>query len=170
MNSQREDLIKVTISIILLIASFVSVPQSSLADVENHLDVPVYIDGEIRSIGGLAKGRPSLLVFWGVDCGFCRKETPALNALQQELGQSVLILAINNDQAFDAIMRVPDYVKTHNLKSIVVKDPRSIISAHFSVPGTPTAIVLDRYSRLQKQTYTNFIKLKSTLKKLIKNT
>lgn len=139
----------------------------SLAGSPSQLDVPIYADGKITNIGNLAQGQPSLLIFWAVDCQFCKKEVPSINALQQKFGDKVLILAVNNDQSFEALKRIPNYIEEHRLQAKVVKDPKSYLSAYFNVPGTPTAIVLDKEGRIRQKTHAKLHKLEETLQKLV---
>lgn len=139
--------------------------QSNLAP--SHLDLPIYAEGKLTSLGALAQGRPSLLIFWAVDCQFCKKEISSINKLHEQFHETALILAVNNDQDYSAFSRIPNYIEQHGLQAHVVQDPKGFIGRRFNIPGTPTAVLIDQQGRLVKKTHAHLHKLEGALNQLI---
>ena len=93
------------------------------------------------------KGKVTLVNFWAVWCAPCRKELPALDALNRDLGgdafEVVTIAAGRN--ALPGITRLFDEVGVKTLP--VYLDPKLKLSREMGVMGLPVSILLDRDGR-----------------------
>jgi thiol-disulfide isomerase/thioredoxin len=69
-------------------------------DLIPDLTLPCFTGGEPVALRGL--GKPAVINLWASWCGPCRKEMPALQAFADEVGDRVVVLGINLDQARDA--------------------------------------------------------------------
>ena len=90
------------------------------------------------------KGKVVLLNLWATWCAPCRKEMPALDRLQQELGgKDFEVVAMSVDrQGAPASKKFLDETKVANLKLYVESTSKSIGLLHAS--GLPTSILIDR--------------------------
>ncbi len=93
------------------------------------------------------KGKVTLVNFWAVWCAPCRKELPALDALNRDLGGedfAVLTIAAGRN-ALPGINRLFDEVGVKTLA--VYLDPKLQLSREMGVMGLPVSILLDRDGR-----------------------
>ena len=93
------------------------------------------------------KGKVVLLNLWATWCAPCRKEMPALDKLQKELGGSSFeVVALSVDrQGAPASKKFLQETKTTNLKLYVESSSRSV--GTLKAAGLPTTILIDREGR-----------------------
>ncbi len=89
------------------------------------------------------KGKYVLMNFWATWCAPCRKEMPALDALQRDLGSDafevVLIAAGRNPKP--AIKKFFDEAEINTLKTL--RDPTQQLANLMGVFGLPVTVILD---------------------------
>jgi len=93
------------------------------------------------------KGRITLVNFWATWCAPCRKELPALDALNRDLGGTdfaVVTIAAGRN-ALPGITRLFDEVGVKTLP--VYLDPKLQLSRDMGVMGLPVSLLLDRNGR-----------------------
>jgi thiol-disulfide isomerase/thioredoxin len=93
------------------------------------------------------KGKVVLLNLWATWCAPCRKEMPALDRLQKELGgDNFEVVAISVDrQGAPASKKFLDETKSVNLKLYVESSSRSV--GTLKAAGLPTTILVDKEGR-----------------------
>ena len=93
------------------------------------------------------KGRVVLLNVWATWCLPCRKEMPALDRLQKELGSDKFeVVALSVDRAgVEASRKFLDSIKVSSLKLYV--DPTAKMGSVLKVFGMPTTILIDAEGR-----------------------
>ncbi len=89
-------------------------------------------------------GRVRLVNFWATWCAPCRKEMPALDALQRDLGGpgfEVITIATgrNSPEAIAAFREKAGITALGN-----ALDPKGRLAAAMGVPGLPVTVLLDR--------------------------
>ena len=97
----------------------------------DQLDLNVFIDG-----------RPALITFWGLACGPCRKEAPALTELYKKYGQKFSIVAVNGYN--DDREAVAKYVAKASLTHPIVLQGRTVSDDLYHVGAYPTTFWVDR--------------------------
>jgi len=93
------------------------------------------------------RGKVVLVNFWATWCAPCRKELPALDALNRDLGGedfAVLTIATGRNP-MPAITRLFDEVGVKSLP--VYLDPKLQLSREMGVLGLPVSLLLDREGR-----------------------
>ncbi len=88
-------------------------------------------------------GRYVLLNFWATWCAPCRKEMPALEALQQEFGGEdfeVLTIATGRNPP-GAMKKFFDEIGVKNLP--LHRDPKQELARQMGVLGLPVSVILD---------------------------
>lgn len=93
------------------------------------------------------RGKVVVVTFWASWCGYCLKELPALNALQQQAGDQWLkIIAVNVEDAprnYRAMLRqMRDYVL------VMTRDPDGSIAADYGVKAYPNLWIIDPQGRV----------------------
>ena len=93
------------------------------------------------------KGKVVLLNLWATWCAPCRKEMPALDRLQKELGSDTFeVVALSVDrQGAPASKKFLEETKVSNLKLYVESTSKSI--GTLRAAGLPTTILIDREGR-----------------------
>ena len=93
------------------------------------------------------KGKVVLLNLWATWCAPCRKEMPALDRLQKELGGDAFeVVAISVDrQGAPASKKFLDETKSANLKLYVESSSRSV--GTLRAAGLPTTLLIDKEGR-----------------------
>ncbi len=92
------------------------------------------------------RGRPVLLTFWASWCGPCRVELPALQDLQREMGESLVLLAVNVD---DTKVQARRFLQTTKLDVPIYRMDR-LDMAKIGIRSIPTNILLDPQGRLSQ--------------------
>lgn len=87
------------------------------------------------------RGKVVVLDFWASWCEPCKKELPELARIQRELGDKVVILALNIDReratGQEAARRLGPGLK-------VLFDPEGKVAERYDPPKMPTSYVIDR--------------------------
>lgn len=89
-------------------------------------------------------GKVVVLNFWATWCGPCRKEMPALDALEAELGGAdfaVVTIATGRNK-MPAIEKFFAQAEIENLP--ILLDPKGALAKDMGVLGLPATILLDR--------------------------
>lgn len=93
------------------------------------------------------EGRVLLVNFWATWCGFCRRELPSLQELQQELGpQGLTVVALSVD---DEASLVSKYLLENPLTLHVGMAPRAVVRAFGGANALPTTYVVDREGNIK---------------------
>ena len=92
-------------------------------------------------------GKVVLLNLWATWCAPCRKEMPALDKLQKELGSDRFeVVALSVDRTgLDGARKFLDSIKIANLK--LYADPSTRTGSALKVVGMPTTLLIDAEGR-----------------------
>ena len=88
------------------------------------------------------EGRPLILNSWAAWCPFCVKELPAFGALQEELGNSVVIIAINRAESTERQKGFIDNLRLTD-KLIFLNDPHDSFYKSIGGFGMPETLFVD---------------------------
>lgn len=93
------------------------------------------------------KGKVVLLNLWATWCLPCRKEMPALDRLQKEMGSDRFeVVAVSVDRkGAEAARKFLDETKVENLKLYV--DPSARLTSDLKVVGLPATLLIDAQGR-----------------------
>jgi thiol-disulfide isomerase/thioredoxin len=87
------------------------------------------------------RGKVVFLNFWASWCGPCRAEMPAMQDLLNEFGEDVVILAVNNQEAYDP---AKDFIDELGVNfSDYALDPSGEIVDAYRVFTMPTSYFID---------------------------
>jgi thiol-disulfide isomerase/thioredoxin len=94
-----------------------------------------------------SRGRPVLVSFWAVWCAPCRRELPALAALNMRLANTdIEVFAVNMGDAPD---RIAAFLKDHPASGLPILLGGNTIANAWHVEALPTAYVVDRHGVLR---------------------
>lgn len=94
------------------------------------------------------RGKPVLLNFWATWCPPCVQETPALVALQKQLGDKVVILAVSMDEDADAYKA---FTAKRMPGLLTVRDPDKKSSAMYGTFAYPETFLIDKDGKIQRK-------------------
>ena len=94
------------------------------------------------------RGRPVLLNFWATWCPPCVQETPALVALQQQVGNRVTILAVSMDQDEAAYKA---FTAKNMPGMLTVRDPDHTSSSVYGTFAYPESFLIDKDGKIQRK-------------------
>jgi thiol-disulfide isomerase/thioredoxin len=124
------------------------------ADDEEELAVPAIgtpapevrlpdLDGTIVDLAD-RRGRPTALIFWDPECGFCQQMLPALKQWEENPppdAPAVVLISAGSAEAN----------KAQGIRSLVLLDDDFTVAESFGADGTPTAILLDAEGRVASE-------------------
>lgn len=101
------------------------------------------LDGTERSLEEY-RGKIILLNFWATWCAPCRKEMPALDELQAELGgEDFTVLPIATGRNTETGLR--KFFEEEGIANLpILTDPKQELARAFAVLGLPITVILDR--------------------------
>lgn len=90
------------------------------------------------------KGKVVLVNFWATWCAPCRKEMPALDALQSELGgEDFQVVTIATGR--NAVPKIHEFFAETGVTNLpVLLDPRQQLARDMGVVGLPVTVLIDR--------------------------
>ena len=98
------------------------------------------LDGSKVKLSEL-RGKVVLIDFWASWCVPCRKELPALDALQKKYAGSVVVLAVNVDKERANAEKLLSTVKVGALR--ILLDPDGKVAGAYDVPTMPSSFIVD---------------------------
>ncbi len=99
------------------------------------------LDGQTFSNASLS-GNIVLLQFWATWCGYCKKDQPAVDAIQSEYaGRGVVVVAVNVGEN-ESIVR--QYLQKNPRSCPVALDESNSVASRFGMGGVPHYVVIDR--------------------------
>jgi peroxiredoxin len=103
-------------------------------------------DGGRASLAAL-RGRVVLLHFWATWCPPCRRELPALQALERRLApEGLAVLTVSVDAV--PAERLVRFAAGRGLALPILLDPHEALARRYGVGAYPTSLVIDRRGRL----------------------
>ena len=110
------------------------------------------LDGEMVSLSSM-RSDVVLMNLWATWCAPCRKETPFLQELHEELnGEGLQIVGISMDTG-DAADQVAMFVEEYEVTYTVLHDPQMRGMDLYRVLGLPATFLIDREGNLQWMRY-----------------
>jgi len=105
------------------------------------------IDGKILKLSDY-RGRVIIVDFWATWCKPCRKSIPDFNRLQEEFGDSLLILGLSKD---DSPEDVKAFMREIPINYPVAMATRKLEDKFGGILGLPTAFLIDKNGRVVKK-------------------
>ncbi|QOY87357.1 TlpA family protein disulfide reductase [Paludibaculum fermentans] len=92
------------------------------------------------------KGTPVLIQFWATWCGVCRRDQPAVDALVEEYGDRLTVLAVSVNESERVVRK---YLANSPRKGRIVLGGSTNLPAIFGANAFPHYVLLDAESRLK---------------------
>ena len=101
--------------------------------------------GVLDSLTG-QRGKIVLLNFWATWCGYCVNEMPELQAIAQEMADTVVVIGVSVDNTGDAFTKVRDFSRSNNYTYQMVMDSDYTLYYKYLLDyqaGIPQSFVID---------------------------
>lgn len=102
-------------------------------------------DFELKTLAGETvklsdfKGKKVMLNFWATWCPPCKAEMPAMEQLHKELGDEVVILAVNIDPHLD----VKEFIDENGITFPIPLDEKDEVNELYQILSIPTTYFID---------------------------
>lgn len=90
-------------------------------------------------------GKVVYVDFWASWCTPCAESFPWLNTLEKKFGSRLAVVGVNVDESSADADR---FLKRHPAQFDIVRDPQGRIASHYTLPGMPTALILDEQGKV----------------------
>lgn len=94
------------------------------------------------------RGKPVVLNFWATWCPPCVEEVPSIVALQQKLGDKVVVLAVSTDVDDDAYHH---FVQKNMPGVLTVRDGNRRSNSLYGTFAFPETFIIDRQGVIQRK-------------------
>ena len=94
------------------------------------------------------RGKPVVLNFWATWCPPCVEEIPSLVAMQKQLGDKVVVLAVSTDEEEGGYR---EFVKAHMHGVLTVRDAKHVSNTLYGTFAFPETFVIDRQGVLRRK-------------------
>ncbi len=126
---------------LLTLVSLVLLSEIALADTPAPQFNLRSLDGQTFSNSSLS-GNIVLLEFWATWCPYCRKDQPAVDAIQSEYAsRGVVVIAVDVGEE-ESIVR--QYLQKNPRSCSVALDESNAVARRFGMDGVPHYVVIDR--------------------------
>lgn len=128
--------------LILSLCLFFSIPVSAALKIGDYAPNLLGKDGKGNEITvSQFKGKVVVISFWATWCGYCLKELPALNHIQNSVGtEFIQIVAVNYKEDMreaNSIMR-----KMKDKKLLSIYDRKGLVGDSYGVTGLPNLWII----------------------------
>ena len=93
-------------------------------------------------------GKPVVLNFWATWCAPCIEEVPSIVALQKEMGDKVVVLAVSIDVDNDAYTK---FTEKRMPGILTVRDGDQKVSSLYGTFGWPETYIIDREGKIRRK-------------------
>ena len=94
------------------------------------------------------QGKPVVLNFWATWCAPCIEEVPSIVALQKEMGDKVVVLAVSIDVDNDAYTK---FTEKRMPGILTVRDGDQKVSSLYGTFGWPETYIIDREGKIRRK-------------------
>jgi thiol-disulfide isomerase/thioredoxin len=101
------------------------------------------LSGRVRKASEL-RGKRVLINFWASWCEPCRAEMPSLHALQAQLGDGVVVLALNYKESPDVVQR---FVQRQGWTLPTITDPQGALAKRWGIGIFPSSVLINVQGR-----------------------
>ncbi|MGE5110143.1 MAG: TlpA family protein disulfide reductase [Acidobacteriaceae bacterium] len=93
-------------------------------------------------------GKPVVLNFWATWCAPCIEEVPSIVALQKQMGDKVVVLAVSIDVDNDAYTK---FTEKRMPGILTVRDGDQKVSSLYGTFGWPETYIIDREGKIRRK-------------------
>lgn len=105
----------------------------------------LYVTGEGPKSIAEAKGKVTIVDFWGTFCKPCKASFPKYQEMKDQFGDDLAIIAVSADDPTDADEgKIKDFVKATGVKFTILWDKEQKNVKVYNPPNMPTSYLLDK--------------------------
>ncbi len=86
------------------------------------------------------RGQPVVLTFWTTACGWCLYQMPFFQAAHEQMGQEVVIVAIDIGESGSLVQQFAEY---YGYTFVFALDYDGSVTSAYNIVGTPTNFFID---------------------------
>jgi cytochrome c biogenesis protein CcmG/thiol:disulfide interchange protein DsbE len=94
------------------------------------------------------RGKVVVLNFWATWCPPCVEEMPSLVALQKDMGDKVVILAVSTDVDESAYQQ---FIRDHHVDLLTVRDAANKSNALYGTYKFPETYIIDKTGKIRRK-------------------
>lgn len=118
--------------------------------------------GETFKLSDYKGDKPIYLKFWATWCSYCKVEMPHLQAIHDEYGDAIEVLAVNVG-INDSVANIEQFFNNKGFNLPVMIDQQGDLVSDYGIVGTPHHVLIDKEGKIAYRTFLASDTLDSTI-------
>lgn len=110
------------------------------------------LTGETFKLSDYEGRKPVYLKFWATWCSYCKVEMPHLQAVEDQYGEDVEVLAVNVG-INDSVANIEQFFEQGQFNLPVVIDHQGDLTSRYGIVGTPSHVLIDKHGKVAYRTF-----------------
>lgn len=107
-----------------------------------------YVQGDGPKSIADAKGKVVILDFWGTYCEPCKESFPKYQAMLEQFGGDLVIIAVSEDDGDENVDKLKKFAEKAKAKFTILWDKNKSVADAYKPEKMPTAFIIDKEGKI----------------------
>lgn len=113
-----------------------------------ELNGATFVQGDGPKNFADAKGKVVILDFWGTYCEPCKESFPKYQAMVEQFGGDLVIIAVSEDEPDESVDKLKKFAEKAKAKFVILWDKEKTIAKVYDPQKMPTAFIIDKEGKI----------------------